>query len=151
MKHLKVLLFPLLFSLFSCQKAPETGPIEVTFDRDICERCQMLISDPLYVAEIRGGKNHKIHKFDDIGGAVLWLAKQPQTWQTDPNTEIWVADHITGDWLNAKTAWYVKDAHTPMNYGYGAEPKPSSSAIDYDTMALHILKAPMNHSMTHTK
>ena len=37
----------LLFMLVvGCSQQAETGPVEVRWDKDICERCAMAVSDP---------------------------------------------------------------------------------------------------------
>ncbi len=133
MKFHKILLsIGLLFTLLACTSEPETGPVKVNFDRDACERCRMLLSDRFHAAQIRGGERNQVFKFDDVGGAVIWLAEQ--SWKDEEKTEIWVTDHNTGDWIDAKKSWYVREKHTPMNYGYSAEPVKRDTAIDYQAM-----------------
>lgn len=133
-----VLLLLLLFTLSACDSQKASGPEEVKWDRDSCEYCQMMISDRYHVAEVRGGRDRRIHKFDDIGGAILWL--QEQAWKDNPDTEIWVADHHSGKWLNAQKAWFVVAEQTPMNYGFSAEATKSEGAINYQQMRAAILK-----------
>ena len=51
-----------------------TGPVEVKWDRDACERCRMVLSDRYHAAQIRGGpadRKARVYKFDDIGGAIV--------------------------------------------------------------------------------
>ena len=119
----------LLMVLAACGDGGKTGPEDVHWDRDVCELCQMFISDARFVAEVRGGERRTLHKFDDIGCAINWLNKQE--WAGDPTAEIWVAS-VTSTresvvWLDARQARYVKGELTPMNYGYSAYP-PSSTA-----------------------
>lgn len=132
-----LLFAPLLLLLTACGE-PETGPVEVTWDRDNCERCVMALSDRHHATQIRGGKRNRAHHFDDIGCALLWLDEQP--WKDDPATEIWVNDHQDGSWLDARTAHYVKVTHTPMNYGFSAQPKSTDSAVDFNTMKQAVIK-----------
>lgn len=138
-------LFPLLallgFALTACNGDPGTGPVEVKWDRDACERCRMVLSDRHHSAQIRGGpadKRAKVYKFDDFGGAALWLEEQP--WKDDPRTEFWVNDHRNGNWIEARTAYYVKGHVTPMEYGLGAQPEPTEGGLSY-TEALEHVKA----------
>lgn len=139
MKFPKLLLcFSLLF-LSGCNSEPETGPAKLIFDRDACERCRMLISDRFHAAQVRGGEKNKAYKFDDIGGAIIWLDEQ--TWKDEPKTEVWVTHHETGEWINAKEAWYVQEKHTPMNYGFSAEAVKTDKAVDYTTMAKAVIKS----------
>jgi len=129
-----------LLLLIGCNSEPQTGPAKLTFDRDACERCRMLISDRFHAAQVRGGEKNKAFKFDDIGGAVIWL--EDQTWKEEPKTEIWVTHHETGEWINAKEAWYVQEKHTPMNYGFSAEAVKRATAVDYATMAMAVIESP---------
>ena len=133
------LLFLALFLLTACGEEQTTGAGKVRWDREICARCAMAVSDPNYSAQIRGGKPEKkakLYKFDDLGCAVIWLDEQK--WKDDPQTEIWVNDHKTGDWISAKTAWYVKMKNTPMDYGLGAQTEKVEGALNYEQAALHI-------------
>lgn len=133
------LLFLVLFLLTACKEEQTTGAGKVRWDREICARCAMAISDPNYSAQIRGGradKKAKLYKFDDLGCAVTWLDEQ--TWKDDPRTEIWVNHHKTGDWIPAKTAWYVKTKNTPMDYGLGAQTEKVEGALNYEQAVMHI-------------
>ena len=65
----------LLAPLAGCGKQghwPE-GMAEIKWDRDTCARCNMVISDPRFAAEMRGGEKGAVFKFDDIGCLVFWL------------------------------------------------------------------------------
>ena len=123
----------------ACSRAPESGPVAVHWDRDVCARCRMVISDRHYAAEIRyfpPGKASRVALFDDIGCAVRWLEKQP--WRNDPKTEIWVADHRTGKWLDARKAHYVRVPNTPMEYGLGAQAESVPGSLDFAQAKAHI-------------
>ncbi len=132
--RLFVLLF--LFALLviaACSRAPETGPAEVRWDKDTCARCIMAVSDHKFAAQIRGGipeRRTKVYFYDDIGCAVLWLAKQE--WKDDPRTEMWVTDYRTGEWIDAFTAFYEKEKITPMDYGLGARLDSVAGALNYE-------------------
>jgi len=143
MKRLAPLILLLLSSLLllgACKEEKTTGPIDVRWDREICARCAMAVSDRNYSAQVRGGrkgKKAKVYKFDDIGCAVIWLDKQ--NWKEDARTEIWVNDHRNGKWINAKTAWYLKiNNNTPMDYGLGAQPEKAQGALSYKEAKAYI-------------
>lgn len=129
-----------LLLLSACSGEPETGPIEVKWDRDICERCRMVLSDPHFAAQIRyfpkNKKRSKVAKFDDIGCAVLWLEDKP--WKDDDRTELWVNDHRNKEWINAETATYVKKKTTPMEYGLGAQPETAPDGLSFEQAKAHI-------------
>jgi len=126
-----LLLISLLF-LSACGKEQITGPADVRWDREICARCAMAISDHGFAAEVRGGrkdKKPKVYKFDDIGCAVVWLDQQ--NWKDDPKTEIWVKEKSGDKWLDARKAWYKLGEKTPMNYGFGAYEKRPQGGVDF--------------------
>ena len=122
--------FVLLLS--ACGGDSDTGPEEVRWDREICARCAMAVSDHRFAAEVRGGpadSKSKVYKFDDLGCAVVWLDKQP--WKDNPATEIWIKDHQTEQWLDARKAWYVKAKNTPMDYGLAAQQQKTPDALTF--------------------
>lgn len=121
----------------ACSGEPETGPVEVKWDRDTCKRCSMAVSDRHYAAQVRGGPKKQAFKFDDIGCAVHWLKDQP--WGNDPATEIWVTDFRSGKWLDARTANYVAGKTTPMAYGYGASGEALPGSIGFEEVRKQLL------------
>ncbi len=123
----------------ACSRKAETGPGEVRWDREVCARCVMAVSDHHYSAQVRGGpegKRTKLHFFDDLGCAVIWL--EEQDWRDDPRTELWVADFRDGSWLDARSARYQPGKTTPMDYGLGAQPDPGPDTMDYEAAAKYI-------------
>ncbi len=131
----------LLLLLGACSGDPGTGPKDVKWDRDACERCRMVLSDRHYSAQVRvfpEGKRAKVFFFDDIGCATLWLEDKP--WNEDPRTEIWVTDHRSGDWIEARTATYVKEKITPMEYGLGAQPESPPGGLDFEQARRHVVE-----------
>ncbi len=116
-----------------------TGPGKVHYDRDACEYCRMIISDPRFAAQVRGGPRGRLYRFDDVGDAVLFLNEKK--WQDDPKMQIWVADmNSKGKWLEARKAVYVAGQRTPMDFGFGALPAGSAGAVAYDEMVRQVLK-----------
>lgn len=107
--------------------------MEVKWDRVTCERCRMVLSDRQHSAQVRlretDGRS-RVYSFDDIGCAVIWLDERPEA-RDAPDTEIWVTDWRTGDWIDARTATYVPGQVTPMEYGLGAQPGPVDGGLSY--------------------
>ncbi|MEW8508443.1 MAG: nitrous oxide reductase accessory protein NosL [Candidatus Thiodiazotropha sp.] len=134
------LTFTGLFLLIGCSGDSGSGPVEVKWDRDACERCRMVLSDRNHSAQIRYFPPDKqrpvVARFDDIGCATLWLADKP--WEQDPKTEIWVTDHRTGSWIDATRATYVTGHHTPMEYGLGAQLEPAAGGLSFAQAKQHI-------------
>jgi nitrous oxide reductase accessory protein NosL len=120
--------------LAACSGDPGTGPKEVKWDRDVCVRCNMVLSDRAHAAQIRypepGTGRSRVATFDDIGCAVLWLDRQD--WRHEPAVEIWVTDYRDGSWIDARSAHYVTGRITPMQYGLGARDDAVEGALDFD-------------------
>lgn len=128
-----------VFLLAACSGDPGTGPVEVKWDRDTCERCRMVLSDRHHSAQVRGGpagEKARVFMFDDIGCAVIWL--EDKSWKDDPRTEIWVSDRRSGEWLDARKAAYVGGELTPMEYGLGAQMEPAPGALNFAQAKAHI-------------
>ncbi len=130
-------------SLLSCGPRDKTGPEEPHWDREICERCRMAVSDHSYSAQIRGNppeKRTQIYWFDDIGCAVLWLNEQ--SWKDDPRTEMWVTDCVTGEWIDAHTCAWLPGHITPMDFQLGARAsgmvEAGEDVLDYTAAVAHI-------------
>jgi copper chaperone NosL len=96
-------------------KAEASGPPEISYGRDICIECNMIISEPRFAAAYRLDDGDT-KSFDGIGE----LVKHAQL-----NNEFnriafaWVHDFNTEDWILAKEAIYVAGPEivTPMGHG----------------------------------
>jgi nitrous oxide reductase accessory protein NosL len=140
-------LTPLASALLSACK-PKGNWLEgmkpIIWDRDPCAQCGMVISDRRFAAEMAGGKNGDVFKFDDIGCAMTWQRAKAASypWASEPATRIWVADvSSTGDdadWLDARAAHYTTKT-SPMGYDFGASRLDQAGALDFQTMREHVL------------
>ncbi len=131
--------------LAGCSKKPKTGPEKVRWDRVICVRCLMAVSDQKFAAQVRGGpvgKRSKVYFYDDIGCVVLWLDEQDWweggNWWEDLETEIWVTDWTDGTWLDARTCFYTLGHITPMDFQLGAQPNYEPGALNFEQAMEHI-------------
>lgn len=151
----KALIPAALLLLAACGQ--DKGPVEIKYDRDACENCGMIISNPRYAAELRLAADNSTHKFDDIGDAMNWLERQGGG--LAGAREIWVMDSETGQsWLDARTAFY-RHGESPMNYDFAAIRGPAPDAVDFAAMrsqALahassmsHGMPPAMSHGMSH--
>jgi len=121
MKKFSILFFMLILSLISfngCEKKSIGGVQQMHWDRDMCERCQMAISERKFAVQIINPQSGKGHKFDDIGCAVLWMDEEKIPWKEQ--AIIWITDAKTGKWIDARKAKYVSGAITPMAFGFAA-------------------------------
>ena len=129
--------------LAACSRVPETGPVEIKWDRDTCARCSMVISDRRFAAEMRGGEKNIAFKFDDIGCAVFWMRDKQKDypWLAEAATRFWVADVTSaGDkWIEARKAQFIGGRVSPMAYDYGAIAHPQAGSFDFEEMRRHIL------------
>ncbi|MDJ0806744.1 MAG: hypothetical protein QNJ78_07910 [Gammaproteobacteria bacterium] len=138
--RLLVLSFVVLPLLSACLGDAGSGPKEVKWDRDACERCRMVLSDRHSSAQIRyqppDKKRSRVAVFDDFGCAVLWLEDKP--WKDDPNTEFWITDHRSGAWINARQSTYLPGKLTPMEYGLGGQLEWQEGGLSFEQARQHV-------------
>jgi nitrous oxide reductase accessory protein NosL len=106
------------FMMGGCEKKDWRQPEKVHWDRDMCERCKMAVSERKYAAEVIDPKTHKHYKFDDIGCAILWFKEEKLDWIDQ--AIIWGKDGKSGQWIDARKAYYSTDKIPPMGYGFTA-------------------------------
>lgn len=146
MKKFKVLVMAFVALAFvsgfsGCEKKDMTSPEKMHWDRDMCERCKMAVSDRSYAVQVVEPKTHKHYKFDDIGCAVLWFKEENIDW--GDKAVIWVKDGKTGKWIDARRAWYSTGDITPMGFGFTAfankEDAGKKEVIDFKEVERRIL------------
>lgn len=150
MKNYSLILFMTLFvvlGIVGCEKK-QTGVVEqMHWDRDMCTRCQMAISERKFAVQIIDPQSNKVYKFDDLGCAVLWLDEEKIPWKD--KAILWITDAKTGKWINARQASYVDGAVTPMAYGFAAYSKSTlpknAHSIDYTQVVQAIEKKEKSH------
>lgn len=113
------------------------GPASVRWGKENCDYCGMIIDDPRFAAQVRGGPSNKVWKFDDLGDGVLWLANQP--WADEPKTEFWVGDSDKGTWLDGRAAFYLEGRKSPMAHNIGAVPDKRPGAMTFEEMRKLVL------------
>ncbi|NEW60692.1 hypothetical protein GSY74_05295, partial [Sulfurovum sp. bin170] len=107
-----------LFTIFGCEERSKTAVAKVHWDRDMCARCVMVVSDRKNTAQVRDPKTGKKYMFDDIGCTILWFKEEKIEWSDQ--AIIWITDINTGEWIDARTAFYDTENITPMAYGFSA-------------------------------
>lgn len=140
----------LVVLLSGCSGEPTTGPVAVKWDRDQCERCRMVVSDPLHAAQIRqpaGEGRSKVYRFDDFGCAVIWLDQQ--SWKNEPGVEFWVTDFLTREWVNVEQATFVMNRVTPMGYGLGAQLEPGERGMSFSKARDHVYEVEQRFHSSH--
>jgi nitrous oxide reductase accessory protein NosL len=108
--------------IFACSEARTGEPVKITYDRDTCDHCAMLISERGFAAQAFDPVTRKMAKFDDVGCLAVYATEKG--FVDHPDAKLWVmnnADQAT--WLDARAASYVDGAFSPMGYGFAAKPK----------------------------
>lgn len=129
--------------LVGCDSKPNLEPKKVHWDRDVCERCKMLLSDRRFSAQVVNPQNIRKYTFDDIGCVILWFQEEKITWSD--KAVIWVNDAQSGEWINAREAFYSVENITPMAYGFGAhksqqQVKAGEEVLDFAEVSRRVLK-----------
>lgn len=100
--------------LTACQSEVDLdSPPEIVYGEDLCDHCNMIISEPRYAASYLTTSGTP-RLFDDIGGMMLY--------HVEHNEEVhsfWVHDYVSAAWIRGENAFYVitSDLYTPMDYG----------------------------------
>ncbi|MDD3462596.1 MAG: hypothetical protein PHW07_03015 [Sulfurospirillaceae bacterium] len=136
-------IFFLLFLFFGCDNKSNIDPKKMHWDRDMCIRCKMVLSDRKFSAQAINPKTRQKYTFDDIGCVILWFKEDRIEWADE--AIIWVNDAISGEWIDARTAFYDTENITPMAYGFGAHKtkeqiKPNQEIIDFLEVQKRVIK-----------
>ncbi len=118
MKFVNLIVFSFLvvFGFNGCDKKDPNGMDKVHWDRDMCERCKMVVSDRHHAVQVINPVDGKSYMYDDIGCTVLWFAEEKITWAD--KAKIWITDVNSGKWIDARTAHYDSGNITPMAFGF---------------------------------
>lgn len=114
----------ILLSLFFTLGCEDKQKEEIHWDRDMCVRCKMVVSDRKNTVKMQPLNSKKYLVFDDVGCYIFWRKDNP-----DVKAEyIIINDSQTGKWIDMKKALYTGGNFTPMGYGFwayekGTEPK----------------------------
>ena len=136
--HKVLILFAIIINFNGCEKKPITTELrDIHWDRDMCERCKMVVSDRHHTVQVINPKNGKSYMFDDIGCTLLWFEDEKILWKN--SAKIWITDGITKEWIDAKNAYYNANNITPMGYGFMAHKdknsiKDGDEVIKYDQL-----------------
>ncbi len=138
--------FSILFlsiSFSGCEEKSKTDVAKVHWDRDMCARCVMVVSDRKNTTQVRHPDTGKKYMFDDIGCTILWFKEEKIEWKD--KAIIWITDVNTGKWINARTAFYDTENITPMAYGFSAHItkdtiKKDQEIIDFTEVSKRVIK-----------
>lgn len=151
MREYKLYLFSivLFLGLTACEKKNPTELHNVHWDRDMCERCKMVVSDRQHATQVINPSNGRSYMYDDIGCAILWFDEEKIEWAD--KAKIWVTDIRTGKWIDARTALYDTNNITSMAFGFGAHEnnstvKSGEEIIGFEEMSKRIFKIEENQN-----
>ena len=142
--YFKILVISLLaFSFLACEKKDVSGVAKIHWDRDMCARCVMVVSDRQNTTQVRDPKTGKKYVFDDIGCMVLWFEEEKIQWRD--KAIVWITDADSGEWIDARKAFYDTENITSMAYGFSAHKSKSSikkgqEVVDYDEVLKRVIK-----------
>jgi nitrous oxide reductase accessory protein NosL len=140
MKKFSLILL-LIIVLVGCEKKITTKVHDVHWDRDMCKRCAMVVSDRKHTLQAINPEDGKSYMFDDIGCAVLWFHDENISWEKE--AVIWITDFETGKWIDARKAFYSTENVTPMAYGFMAyknRPNIDHEVISFEEVKKRIIK-----------
>ena len=81
--------------------------------------------------------------FDDLGCMALWFEEEKIEWKN--KAIVWVTDVNSGEFIDARVAFYDTNNITPMAYGFSAHKsknsiKKSEEIISYDEVINRVIK-----------
>ncbi|MEE9404060.1 MAG: nitrous oxide reductase accessory protein NosL [Algisphaera sp.] len=128
-----------LACLAACGEPPTLKAPTVIWGQDVCVACGMILSDERYgaaVITLEHGERF-VHLFDDVGEMLA-----SKTRFATPSQR-WVCDAQSKQWIDAETAFYVKDSqiHTPMGFGVAAFSNAAQAQIKRDEVDGALLRA----------
>ncbi len=147
MFYFKFLVMGMLVFVFSaCEKKATSDLAKVHWDRDMCTRCVMVVSDRKNTVQVSNSQTGKRYMFDDIGCMVLWFDEENIDWKD--KAVIWITDVDSGEWIDARKAFYNSGNITPMSFGFSAHKvktslKSTDEVLEYEEVLGKITK----HSM----
>lgn len=103
-----------------------SAPRPIRYDREVCDECGMMISEPRYAAQIVTPKGD-VYSFDDPVCAFQYIADE------GPSIgNMWFVDSTDpGAWIEWRSVGFVPAAQTPMDGGFGAVPIPTEGALSF--------------------
>ncbi len=130
-----------LLTTTGCDKKPNSQVHEVHFDRDMCARCAMVVSDRKNTVQAIDPATGKYYLFDDIGCMILWFDDEKIPWKD--KAVIWITDAKSGKWIDARKAFYDTENITPMAYGFSAHKSKDDIAkgqeiVDYNEVVKRV-------------
>jgi len=125
-----------MLSLVSCVEGkPE--PVEIVLNEETCSFCRMAVSQREFAGEVVMVSG-SVDVFDDIGCLRDWVQEHPPP----EGAGLFVVDHESGVWLDARTAFYVQAGKlpTPMSSGLAAFETETAARAGADELGGRVLR-----------
>jgi copper chaperone NosL len=105
---------PLLLAGCGGEQADAALPPEISYGRDTCDRCGMIISDERFASALVA-PDGTATRYDDLGEMLEVIAEEGPG-----ERRAWVHDWGSVEWIDATTASFVRGAPetTPMGTGF---------------------------------
>ena len=113
MKKIKPILTPILMLLFlGCESKTDSGIGKIHWDRDMCSRCVMVVSDRHNTVQLKDPTTKKQHVFDDIGCMAVWFDETKPSFKD--SVKVWINDASNGEFIDARVAFFKNQKKKPM-------------------------------------
>ncbi len=126
-----------LLALAACGGGVDTTqPPEILYGQDVCDECDMIISEEKYASAYWTAEG-EARRFDDVGEMLVFMARNPEA-----TASVWVHDIHSAAWLPAEEAWFVMNSglRTPMGTGIAVlADEQSARALAFDQPAAVVL------------
>lgn len=99
------------------------GPEPISWDREACAHCHMLIGEPAFAAQVID-EDGRVFAFDDPGCLLAFSSTRAMR-----SHAVWFHEVGADRWLRAETTGFVEVAQSPMGYRLGAVPANTTGAL----------------------
>ena len=110
-------------------------PVDIKVNHFQDSQCGMTITTNKHSAQAVS-PDGKTWFFDDVGCLALWY----KNIDFKEKAILWVYTNDTNEYIDARKAWYIRTAQTPMGYGFGSYKTEQKKSIDFETMILKMLR-----------
>lgn len=120
-----------MLALAACA-GDDDAAVDPVWGKQPCAHCAMLVSAPMYAAQLVGPDGARAF-FDDIGCMAAYARERGIAAR-----RLWVRDADTNRWIDARGARYSAGATTPMDFGFVA--RAGGEGVDFTTMEREVMK-----------
>lgn len=112
----------ILLMLAACPSDPDAPPT-IAWDRQACEHCGMLVSEPHHAAALVT-RDGRVLAFDDPGCLFRYMVAE-----TPAVSRMWFHDSAGEGWFREHTVAFSTGGRTPMGSGLLAVPSGTPGAL----------------------